>query len=49
VLNHVNLANPDGEIGTAAEARPNAGRITGTAYGGADPQRNLQLAVRFTF
>jgi outer membrane receptor protein involved in Fe transport len=49
VFNHVNLGNPDTEIGTATEARPNAGRITSTAYFGADPQRNLQFAARFTF
>jgi hypothetical protein len=49
VFNHVNLGNPDSEIGTTAEARPNAGRITSTAYSGADPQRNLQFAARFTF
>jgi hypothetical protein len=49
VFNHVNLGNPDSEIGTATEARPNAGRITSTAYFGADPQRNLQFAARFTF
>jgi hypothetical protein len=45
----VNLGNPDTEIGTATEARANAGRITSTAYFGADPQRNLQFAARFTF
>ena len=49
VFNHVNLGNPDSEIGTTAEPRPNAGRITTTAYSGNDPQRNLQFAVRFTF
>jgi hypothetical protein len=49
VFNHVNLGNPDSEIGTTTEARPNAGRITNTTYGGSDPQRNLQFAARFTF
>jgi hypothetical protein len=48
-LNHVNLGNPDSEIGTPSDPRANAGRITNTAYFGADPQRNLQFAARFTF
>ncbi len=49
VLNHVNLGNPDSEVGSPGNPRTNAGRITSTAYFGADPQRNLQFAVRFLF
>ena len=49
LFNHVNLGNPDSEVGTATDARPNAGRINSTAYFGRDPQRNLQFAVRFLF
>jgi hypothetical protein len=48
-LNHVNLGNPDNTIGSPGNPRPNAGGITNTAYFGADPQRNLQFAARFTF
>jgi hypothetical protein len=49
LFNVVNLGNPDAEVGTATSARPNAGRISSTAYFGADPQRNLQFAVKFLF
>jgi hypothetical protein len=49
VLNHVNLGNPDTEVGSPGNPRTNAGRITSTAYGGADPQRNLQFALRLLF
>ncbi len=49
VLNHVNLGNPDSEIGVPGNNNPNAGRINSTAFFGADPQRNLQFAVRFLF
>jgi Carboxypeptidase regulatory-like domain len=48
-FNHVNLGNPDSEIGVPGNNNPNAGRITSTAYGGTDPQRNFQFAVRFVF
>jgi carboxypeptidase family protein/TonB-dependent receptor-like protein len=48
-FNHVNLGNPDSEIGVPGNNNPNAGRITSTAYFGADPQRNFQFAVKFTF
>jgi hypothetical protein len=49
LFNHVNLGNPDSEIGVPGNNNPNAGRITSTAYGGTDPQRNFQFAVRFVF
>jgi hypothetical protein len=48
-LNHVNLGNPDSEIGVPGNNNPNAGRITSTAYGGADPQRNFQFAFKYRF
>ena len=44
VFNHVNLANPDSEVGVPGNPNTNAGRITGTAFGGSDPQRNFQFA-----
>jgi hypothetical protein len=49
VFNHVNLGQPDREIGTPTDPRPNAGRISNTTNFGTDPQRNLQFAVRLTF
>jgi outer membrane receptor protein involved in Fe transport len=49
LFNTVNLGNPDSEIGAPGEARPNAGRINSTAYFNADPQRNFQFAVKFSF
>ena len=49
LFNHVNLGNPDTEVGTLTDPRPNAGRINSTAYFGRDPQRNLQFALRFIF
>ena len=49
LFNHVNLGNPDSEVGVPGNANPNAGRITSTAYGNADPQRNLQFAAKFRF
>ena len=49
VLNHVNLGNPDSEIGSPGNPRPDAGFISSTAYSGNDPQRNLQFAVRLLF
>ena len=44
LFNHVNLGNPDAEIGVPGNQNPNAGRITSTAYGGNDLQRNFQFA-----
>jgi len=49
IFNHTNLANPDAEIGVPGNNNTNAGRITSTAYGGQDPMRNFQFAVKFTF
>ena len=49
LFNHVNLGNPDSEIGVPGNDNPNAGRITSTAYFGADPMRNFQFAVKYIF
>lgn len=49
VFNHVNLGNPDSEVGVPGNNNTNAGRITSTAYGTSDPQRNVQFGVKFTF
>jgi hypothetical protein len=49
LFNHVNLGNPDSEVGVPGTPNTNAGRITSTAYGNADPQRNMQFAVRYMF
>jgi hypothetical protein len=49
LFNHVNLDNPDATVGVPGNDNANAGRITATAYGGSDPQRNFQFALRFLF
>jgi hypothetical protein len=49
LFNHVNLGNPDSEIGVPGNNNANAGRITSTAFGGSDPQRNFQFGIRFSF
>jgi hypothetical protein len=49
LFNHVNLDQPDGFIGDPTNPSANAGRITNTAFGGNDPQRNFQFALRFKF
>ena len=49
IFNHVNLGNPDSEIGVPGNLNPNAGKITSTAYGGTDPQRNFQFAFKYIF
>jgi hypothetical protein len=49
LFNHVNLGNPDAEVGVPENPNPNAGRINSTAFGGADPQRNFQFGVKFRF
>jgi outer membrane receptor protein involved in Fe transport len=49
IFNNVNLGNPDSEIGTPTDPRPNAGRITSTAFGNGDPQRNFQFGLKFIF
>jgi hypothetical protein len=48
-FNHVNLGNPDSTIGVPGNDNPNAGRITSTAYGNTDPQRNFQFALKYRF
>ncbi len=49
LFNHVNLGNPDSEVGVPGNLNSNAGRITSTAYGNADPQRNFQFAAKIRF
>jgi hypothetical protein len=49
LFNHVNLGNPDGEVGVPGNNNANAGRITSTAYGNSDSQRFIQFGVRFSF
>jgi hypothetical protein len=49
LFNHVNLGNPDSEIGVPGNPNPNAGRINSTAYGGNDLQRNFQFGLKFRF
>jgi hypothetical protein len=49
LFNHVNLGQPDSFIGNPANPNSNAGRITSTAYGGQDPQRAFQFALRYKF
>ena len=44
-----NAATQDSEIGVPGKLNPNAGRITATAYGNADPQRNWQFAAKIRF
>ena len=47
VFNHVNLGNPDAEIGVPGNNNTHAGFISGTAANSV--QRNLQFALRFLF
>jgi hypothetical protein len=49
IFNHVNLDLPDSFIGDPANPSSNAGRITSTAYGGNDPTRNFQFALKLKF
>jgi len=49
VLNHVNLGDPDTEIGVPGNDNPNAGKITSTAFFNLDPQRTWQFGLRFKF
>jgi hypothetical protein len=53
-FNHVNLNNPDNNIGkfdSAGKLVPSgsAGVINATAYGGTDLQRNFQFAFKLKF
>ena len=55
VFNHVNLGNPNATIGSfqrdsnTFSQNSELGIINSTAYGGADPQRNFQFALKFKF
>jgi hypothetical protein len=49
VFNHVNLDQPDTFIGNPDSPNAHAGVISNTAYGGGDPQRNFQFALKFKF
>jgi outer membrane receptor protein involved in Fe transport len=49
LFNHVNLDLPNSFIGNPASPSASAGRITSTAFGGTDPQRNFQFALKFKF
>ena len=49
IFNNENLDNPDSTIGVPGNPNPNAGRITSTAYGGQDPMRNFQFAIKYVF
>jgi hypothetical protein len=49
LFNHVNLGNPDSEVGVPGSPNTNAGRITSTAYFNAEPQRNLQFGIKLRF
>jgi outer membrane receptor protein involved in Fe transport len=49
LFNNVNLANPDSEVGVPGNPNTNAGRINSTAFGGSDPMRNFQFAVKYRF
>ena len=46
ILNHVNLGQPNSEIGVPGNDNLDAGRITSTA---GNPQRNFQFGFRFVF
>ncbi|MGA9767968.1 MAG: TonB-dependent receptor [Blastocatellia bacterium] len=49
LFNHVNLDQPDSFIGNPASPNAHAGVISNTAFGGTDPQRNFQFALKFKF
>jgi outer membrane receptor protein involved in Fe transport len=49
LFNHVNLGNPDAEVGVPGNPNPNAGRINSTAFGGNDLQRNFQFGLKLRF
>ncbi|HXU40166.1 MAG TPA: TonB-dependent receptor [Blastocatellia bacterium] len=49
LFNHVNLDQPDSFIGNPASPNAHAGVISNSAYGGGDPQRNFQFALKFKF
>ena len=45
IFNHVNLGFPDSEVGVPGTPNPNAGRITETAFGNGDPQREFPVRL----
>ena len=49
LFNHVNLGQPDSEVGIPGNPNTNAGRITSNAYNGSDPMRNVQFGLRLQF
>jgi len=49
LFNHVNLDQPDSFIGNPASPNSHAGVISNSAYGGGDPTRNFQFALKFKF
>ncbi|MEE8218553.1 MAG: hypothetical protein V3S03_06265, partial [Vicinamibacteria bacterium] len=51
LFNHVNLGQPDSQLGVPGNLNPGAGFITSTAFqsGGINPQRNLQFGLRLQF
>jgi outer membrane receptor protein involved in Fe transport len=49
LFNHVNLDQPDTNIGNPLSPNAHAGVISNTAFGGTDPQRNFQFALKFKF
>jgi hypothetical protein len=49
LLNQINLGNPDSEVGVPGNPNTNAGRINSTAYFNADPQRQLQIGLKYKF
>jgi len=49
ILNHVNLGNPDSEVGVPENPNSNAGRINSSAYGNTDPLRQLQIGLKYRF
>ena len=48
-LNHVNLGNPDSEVGVPGNPNTNAGRINSSAYGNLDPLRQFQFGLKYKF
>ena len=49
ILNHVNLGNPDSEVGVPGNPNTNAGRINSSAYGNSDPLRQFQFGLKYRF
>jgi hypothetical protein len=49
LFNHNNWDLPQSNIGNPASPNSNSGQITANAYGGTDPTRNVQFALRFQF